>query len=294
MIGSRLHRDAGAATGLVFVALLVAAYLSAPPMPVAGTPAGTLVAYVSANSEALERSWFLACGPDLFFAGWFLGVVVTILWDAGTPHHMLAAGFVSALLAGGLLTAAGVSWGLFVYLAPQLGSSPLVLVLAESRHFAEGAVSFPVAAAAAAFSLATWGSGRAWRVVSALGIAAAALELANGFDDFAADGVTDALGPISFGVLMLWIATLSLASTVRRGWFAFAVATPLANLSATEPSPGIRPPPAPTPDSALTEGETLPGHWRTSETRFSKPSAVEYLSRPLYVWREPNGAAPIR
>src|SRR5579864_2803304 len=48
MIGSRLHRDAGAAAGLVFVALLVAAYLSAPQMPVAGTPAETLVAYVNA------------------------------------------------------------------------------------------------------------------------------------------------------------------------------------------------------------------------------------------------------
>ncbi len=217
---SRSLRDVGAATGLVFVALLVAAYLSAPPMPVAGTAPTTLVAYVNANADALERSWFLACGPDLFFAGWFLGVVGTALWEEGASHCMVAAGFVSALLAGALLTGAGVTWGLFVYLAPQLGSPPLVLVLAESRHFAEGAVSFPVAAAAAAFSLATWSLGRGWRAISILGLIAAALELGNGFDDFAADGVTGAIGPLSFVVLMVWIATLSLALTFRRSWFA--------------------------------------------------------------------------
>jgi len=79
----------------------------------------------------------------------------------------------TTFIAGALLAAAGVSWGLFVYLAPQLGSDPLVLILAESRHFAEGAVAFPAVAAAAALSLASWGSGRGWRALSALGLVAA-------------------------------------------------------------------------------------------------------------------------
>ena len=219
---SKLLRHVGAGTGLVFVTLLTAAYFSAPTMPVAGTPPRLLVEYVNANSNGLEASWFLACGPALFFGGWFLGVVAASLWEAGAPRHIVAAGFTSALLAGALLAGAGISWGLFVYLAPQLGSDPLVLVLAESRHFAEGAISFPVAAAAAAVCLATWNSGRGWRLVSALGLLAAALQLANGFDDFAADGVTGALGPLSFMVLMFWIAGLSFALTVRRGWFALS------------------------------------------------------------------------
>lgn len=219
MRDSQLLRDAGAASGLVFVGLLLAAYLSGPPMPVAGTPAVSLVAYVNANSDGLERSWFLACGPDLFFASWFLGVVATTLWESRASRHLIAAGLAGALLASALLVAAGVSWGLFVYLAPQLGSGPLVLTLAESRHFAEGAISFPAAGAAAALSMAVWGAGRGWRAVFAIGLVAAALELANGFDDFAADGVTGALGPLSFAALMLWIATLSVALTVRRRWF---------------------------------------------------------------------------
>jgi hypothetical protein len=212
-------RSAGAITGLIFAVLLAASYLSAPAMPIAGTPAGLLVAYVSANSDGLERSWFLACGPALFFGGWFLGVAGSTLWEAGVPRHLVSAGIASALLAGALLTAAGVTWGLFVYLAPQLGSDPLVLVLAESRHFAEGAVSFPVAAAAVALSLATWSSGRGWRAVSGLGFLAAGLQLASGFDDFVADGVTGPIGPLAFGLLMLWIGLFSVALTVGRGWF---------------------------------------------------------------------------
>jgi hypothetical protein len=224
---------------LVFVTLLTSAYFSAPAMPVAGTPPALLVAYVNANSNGLETSWFLACGPDLFFGCWFLGVVAVSLWDSGASRHLVAAGSASALIAGALLAGAGVTWGLFVYLAPQLGSDPLVLVLAESRHFAEGAISFPVAAAAAALSLATWNSGRGWRLVSALGLLAAALELGNGFDDFAADGVTGAVGPLSLAVLLAWVAGLSFALTVRSGWFVLRAGAPTAR-SATSTPGGIQ------------------------------------------------------
>lgn len=175
---------------------------------------------MSVNSEGLERSWFLAAGPALLLGGWFLGVVAVTLWEAGASRHLIAAGISSAFLAGALLTTAGVSWGLFVYLAPQLGSDPLVLVLAESRHFAEGAGSFPAGGAAAALSLATWSLGRSPRGISVLGLAAAALQLGNGFDDFAADGVTGVLGPLSFSALVLWIAAFSCGLTVRRDWLA--------------------------------------------------------------------------
>lgn len=208
---------AGAPAGVVFAALLAAAYLSAPAMPVAGTPARELVHYVSANSDRLELSWFLASGPALLFGGWFLGVVAVTVWEAGAPRHLIGAGISSAFLAAALLTSAGVSWGLFVYLAPQLGSDPLVLVLAESRHFAEGAVSFPAAATAAALSLAASSFGRGWRAVSTLGLAAAALQLGNGVVDFVADGVTGVLGPVAFIALILWIAAFSFALTVSQG-----------------------------------------------------------------------------
>ncbi len=233
---NRLLGRAGAAAGLGSAAMLGWAYLSAPPMPVAGTPPGALVRYVSLNSAGLERSWFLASGPALLLGGWFLGVLAVSVWEAGASRHLVGAGVSSAILAGSLLTGAGVAWGLFVYLAPQLGPVPLVLVLAESRHFAEGAASFPAAGAAAALSLAVWSFGRGWRAVSTLGLAAAALQLANGIDDFASDGVTGTLGPLAFGALMLWIAALSFALTVRQGRLAFHAAPPLPSAPAPAPA----------------------------------------------------------
>ena len=190
-------------------------------MPPAGTAPSELVRYVTANSDALELSWFLASGPALLLGGWFLGVVAVAAWDAGAQRQLLGAGISSAFLAGALLAGAGVAWGLFVYLAPQLGPVPLVLVLAESRHFAEGAVSFPAAATAAALSLAVWALGRAWKPVAILGLVAAGLVLGNGVDDFAADGVTGALGPIALGSFLLWTAAFSLklaAGSVYATW----------------------------------------------------------------------------
>lgn len=219
-VAGRVLQGGGAATGILFAAALAGAYLSAPPMPQAGTPAPVLVHYVALNSEALERSWFLVSGPSLLLGAWLLGVASVALWEAGASHVLVAAGIFSSVLAGSLLATASVCWGLFVYLAPQLGSGPLVLVLAESRHFAEGSVSFPAAGAAAALSLAIWRFGPSWRALSALGVAAAALQLGNGIDDFLADGITGVLGPLSFGALMLWIAAFSCGLAVRNSWLA--------------------------------------------------------------------------
>lgn len=218
LVASRVLRGGGAATGILFAAALAGAYLSAPPMPRAGTPAPVLVQYVTLNSEALERSWFLVSGPSLLLGAWLLGVAAAALWEAGASHVLLAAGVFSSLLAGSLLATAGVGWGLFVYLAPQLSSSPLVLVLAESRHFAEGSVSFPAAGAAAALSLAIWRLGAGWRALSIFGFAAAALQMGNGIDDFLADGITGMLGPLSFGSLMVWISAFSCALAMQSCW----------------------------------------------------------------------------
>ena len=48
-------------------------------MPVAGTPPGRLVAFLAANSSKQEWSWFLACGPALFFGPWFAAALVAMI-----------------------------------------------------------------------------------------------------------------------------------------------------------------------------------------------------------------------
>ncbi|HEX6487841.1 MAG TPA: hypothetical protein VF137_03060 [Candidatus Dormibacteraeota bacterium] len=205
-------RRLGAWSGLALAALLAASYVLGGPMPRAGTPPTQLLVFLRAHSETQEWSWFLLCGPGLIAGPWFLGALSARLWAADQGRReLVAAGFGSGLIAGALLAAAGVTWGLFVYLGTQITNGSLLLLLAESRHFAEGSISFPAAGAVIAFTLAARGRLPAWRLIAVLGAAAAGLQLANGVYDFAADGVTGALGPASFAALLAWLIGTSLA-----------------------------------------------------------------------------------
>jgi hypothetical protein len=201
---------------MVLAALLGSAYVLAGPMPQAGTAPADLLAFIHANSESLEWSWFLASGPALLIGPWFLGALTAHLWQANPEaRHLTAAGFSTALTGAALFGAAGVTWGLFVYLGTQITNPSLLLVLAESRHFAEGAIGFPISGAVVAYSLAARGHLPAWRAVATLGMLAAGLQLANGIDDFVVDGVTGLLGPAAFGALLAWLTATSLALTAE-------------------------------------------------------------------------------
>jgi hypothetical protein len=170
------------------------------------------VAFLNANSETQEWSWFLASGPALLIGPWFLGVLTAHLWHANPEaRHLTAAGFSTALTVAALFGAGGVTWGLFVYLGTQVANPSLLLVLAESRHFAEGSIGFPIAGTVVAYSLAGKAHLPGWRAIATLGTLAAGLQLANGIDDFVVDGVTGLLGPASFGALLAWLAATSLA-----------------------------------------------------------------------------------
>ena len=218
-----------AASGLLFAALLAAAYVLGGPMPPAGTPPDRLVAFVSAHSQTQEWSWFLTSGPALLTGPSFLGALASKLWESDpAARYLTAAAFANALVAGALLAAAGIAWGLLVYLATQITSPSLILVLAESRHFAEGAVSFPAAGAVIGFSLAARHSLRGWQLVALLGALAAGLQLANGLDDFVVDGVTGPIGPAAFCALLAWIAaaSFSLAGEQRLRWHERRRSTP--------------------------------------------------------------------
>ncbi|HET7421501.1 MAG TPA: hypothetical protein VFL27_14080 [Candidatus Dormibacteraeota bacterium] len=209
-------RRVGASGGAILAALLCASYLLGGPMPRAGTPPAQLVPFLAANSSTQEWSWFLACGPVMVIGPWFAGVLTAHLWEVNPEERYLtAAGFSTALTAGALLAAAGIMWGLFVYLGTQITSPSLVLVLAESRHFAEGAVGFPAAGAVIGYSLAARGHLHGWRAVVALGCLAAALQLANGVDDFLFDGVTGLLGPAAFATFLAWLVAISMALTAE-------------------------------------------------------------------------------
>ena len=179
-------------------------------MPPAGTPPPQLIAFLNANSARQEWSWFLACGPALLIGPWFVGLLSAELWAANPARrHLVAAGFSASLITGSLLAAAGIAWGLFVYLGTQITAPSLILVLAETRHFAEGAICFPAAGAVIAYTLATRGQLPAWGSLAVLGSLAAGLQLANGVDDFVVDGVTGPVGPLALAALLSWVAAMS-------------------------------------------------------------------------------------
>lgn len=205
---------ASACLGLVLAALLGASYILGGSMPPAGTPPATLMLFLTAHSTTQEWSWFLACGPALLVGPWFTGVLTVHLWQRNPAHrYLIAAGFSTSLVTGSLLATAGVAWGLFVYLGTQITSPSLVLVLAESRHFAEGAVCFPAAGAVTAYSIASRAHLPAWRTVGWIGLLASSLLLSNGIDDFVVDGVTGPLGPASFFAFLAWLTVTSVALT---------------------------------------------------------------------------------
>lgn len=209
----RLQR-ASASFGAIVAALLGASYILGGSMPPAGTPPATLMVFLTTHSATQEWSWFLACGPALLIGPWFAGVLTAHLWQCNpTSRYLTAAGLSTSLVTGSLLGAAGIAWGLFVYLGSQVTNPSLLLVLAESRHFAEGAACFPAAGAVIAYSLASWAHLPAWRTVASIGLVASSLQLANGIDDFVVDGVTGPLGPASFGAFLSWLAVISIALT---------------------------------------------------------------------------------
>lgn len=209
-------RAVGASFGVGLTALLGAAYVLGGPMPRAGTAPADLLVFINANSETQEWSWFLASGPALLIGPWFLGVLTAHLWEANPEtRHLTAAGFSTALTAVALFATASIAWGLFVYLGTQITNPSLLLVLAESRHFAEGAIGFPIAGTVVAYSLAARAHLPGWKAVATFGALATGLQLANGIDDFVVDGLTGWLGPAAFVTLLAWLALTSLALTAE-------------------------------------------------------------------------------
>ena len=225
-----------AACGLALAALLGVSYELGGPMPRAGTPPAQLVAFLTAHSATQEWSWFLGCGVTLLVGPWFAGALTARLWQANpAQRHVVAAGFSSTLVAGALFAAAGIFWGLFVYLGTQVTNPSLLLLLAEARHFGEGSIGFPLAGTVIAYTLAARGQLRGWQGLAVLGVLAAGLQLANAVDDFVVDGVTGALGPASFAAFLAWLTATSLSlladrATVPASWLS------LPSLPAPEPA----------------------------------------------------------
>lgn len=220
-LGSFLASAGRVAAGLGFAGLGASAALAVPRLPEAGAAPATVIAYIQANQRALEWTWFLA-GELAWLPGLlFCSALAVCLWRLGASSVALMVGLSGAITSASLTLAFGVPWGILIYLAPQLGPGQLVLVLAETRHFGDAAVSFPLAAMFLGFGAATLRlRSIGWRAGTAVAIVGAALQLAHSAVDFAASGRTGALLTSAELAVPAWAIIMSLDMAMPRMWMA--------------------------------------------------------------------------
>jgi hypothetical protein len=206
MFGKALMRRAGALAGLIFVALSGSAQIAVPQMPSAGAPAATVVGYIETNQRALEWTWFLAGEVAWLFGMYFCASLALTLWISSPYRAATLAGLFGAVASATLTISASIPWGLLVYLAPQMTDRDLVLALAESRHFADAALSFSTAGMLLGFSIAAFSAQRGlFRVLGAAGFLAVVLQIVHGADDFFTYGQTGPLPRLAADVALTWI-----------------------------------------------------------------------------------------
>ena len=203
-------RRTAALTGLIFVALSGSAQVAVPQMPAAGAPPAVVVSYIEANQQSLEWTWFLAGEVAWLFGLYFCAGLAVPLWNASRYRAATLLGLGGAVLTASLTISASIPWGMLIYLGPQLTSGDLVLTLAESRHFADAALSFSTATMLLGFSIAAIGVPGDWfRALATGGLIATTFQLVHGGDHFITFGQTGILPRLAPEVALAWILAAS-------------------------------------------------------------------------------------
>jgi hypothetical protein len=204
-------------TGLAFVMLEGATLLVAPRMPEAGAPPSVVVTYIEAHQRGLEWSWFLG-GEVAWLPGLVFCALMTVgLWQESAKRAAALAGFGGAAVAAAMTLAVSVPWGLLVYLGPQLESNSSILLLAETRHFGDAALSIPLAVMLLGYGMASLRlAERRWVAISAVALLGALLECLHTISDFALNGQTGVLLQLSTTSVLVWALVVSLAVLTPR------------------------------------------------------------------------------
>ncbi|MGH2691334.1 MAG: hypothetical protein ACRDHM_02415 [Actinomycetota bacterium] len=219
MADARWERLA-AATGIVFVAMGVAAFLIGGQPPKADDSAEKVVAYFTEDRNALLTSSYLFGLAGVFFL-WFLGSLRSHLRRAeGDSGRLSAVVFGAGLLTGAFFT---VGSGAFTALAFRVAgqtSSDVSLAFydlgAQITNFAAfGVVAFAGATAilvARTGAFPQWIGWLSWLVVLAALAGSVALFADSG--PFATGGAVSSIG---FGLFFLWFLALSITLMQKVG-----------------------------------------------------------------------------
>jgi len=206
----------GAATGIIFVILGVAAYLIAGQPPKAGASSQEVIAYHHDNRDAMQMSNYLWGVAGIFFL-WFLGSLRAHLRRAeGDTGRLSAVVFGSGLVAGTLYTVGVVVAAAIVEHTPEEATLTLHDVSTQAVQFSSfGFIAFAVATALISGRTKVypaWLGSLAWLV--ALAGVGASLAILVDSGPFATG---EAVGNIAFGLFFLWFLGLSIVTMQQVG-----------------------------------------------------------------------------
>ena len=203
---------AGAASGIAFVAFLLASFVVIPEAPPAlNDPIADIRSYFVDHSSAFQASAYLT-GLAGFFFLWFLGSLGAAL--DRTASGRSARGVVAP--AGAIVLAlAFVNVALLDTLATRVAAESdqaVIRALYDVQAFVITMAAFAIAAFVAAVSVASTRAQLLPRLVDRLGLVVALAWFISGFGVFAESGAFSPTGAVGFVVLLLWLAWIVVVS----------------------------------------------------------------------------------
>jgi hypothetical protein len=208
---------AGAASGIVFVALLLASFLVIPDAPPAlDDPVGEIRSFYVDNSSAFQASVFLTGLAGVFFL-WFLGslgaALATVKPEQSARLVVFPAGALTLAL---VLASAAITDALATRIAAE-SDQAVIRALYDVQAFAIAFASFPIAALVGAVALASSGTRLLPPLVTGLGYVLVPAWLVTGCGVFVESGVFSPTGAFGFVVVLVWIAwVLAVSASLLR------------------------------------------------------------------------------
>jgi hypothetical protein len=215
---SVMWERAGAASGIAFVAFLVASFFVIPDKPPAlDDPVAEIRSFYVDNSSAFHASVFLTGLAGLFFLC-FLGSLGTMLARAkpGRPAPLIVVSAGAIVLALAFVNAA-VTDALATRIAAE-SDQAVIRALYDVQAFAITFAAFPIAALVGAVTIASSRPRTLPPLVIRLGAVLVPAWLISGCGVFVESGTFSPTGTFGFVVLLVWLAWLLAvsASLLRR------------------------------------------------------------------------------
>jgi hypothetical protein len=207
----------GAASGIAFVALLLASFLVIPDSaPALDAPVGKIRAYYVDNSSSFQASLFLTGLAGFFLLG-FLGALTTTLSraDAGGWLHRVVVP-AGAVVLSVVFVSAGVTDALATRVAAE-SDQAVIRALYDVQAFTITFTAFPIAVLVGAVSVVSRRARLMPPLVSVLGLLLVPAWLVSGFAVFTETGAFSPTGGFGLIVLLAWLAwVLAVSASLLR------------------------------------------------------------------------------